>query len=109
MEDRYKQREEYETLKIELAMAEEEEKMRYQEKSLLEKRIKEREDYKKQYQLMMQERQERIARRQREEEEYRLMLLKEMEEADRVEQMNAQKARLKREEHKREVNRLLDE
>jgi hypothetical protein len=37
------------------------------------------------------------------------MILKEMEERDHLEQLNAQKARLKREEHKREAARLLEE
>ncbi len=44
-----------------------------------------------------------------EEEEYKQDMLKKMADGDRLEQMNNQKARLKREEHKKEVQRLLEE
>ena len=37
------------------------------------------------------------------------MLLQSLEERDQLVQLNAQKARLKREEHKREVTRILEE
>lgn len=75
----------------------------------MEKRIREREDFKKQFDLMMAEKAEREAQRREEEEKYREHLLSVMAEKDKLDQMNAQKARLKREEHKREASRLLEE
>jgi hypothetical protein len=60
-------------------------------KQLLEKRIRERDDYKKQVAVMIKEKEEREARRKKEEEDYRLMLLRQMEDRDRLEQLNAQK------------------
>eukprot|EP00899_Mesostigma_viride_P003369 jgi/Mesvir1/13032/Mv06025-RA.1 len=52
---------------------------------------------------------EQREREQREEEEFRARLMDKFAEDDRLEQLNAQKRRLKMEEHKREVQRLWDE
>uniref|UniRef100_A0A7S0YAH5 Meiosis-specific nuclear structural protein 1 n=1 Tax=Polytomella parva TaxID=51329 RepID=A0A7S0YAH5_9CHLO len=52
---------------------------------------------------------EREAARQKEEEEFRVMMMAKFAEDDRIEQMNAQKRRMRVLEHGREVQRLIDD
>ena len=52
---------------------------------------------------------QRAAAEKEEEERFRQQALEKLAEQDRVEQMNAQRRRLKMAEHKREVERLLSE
>lgn len=57
----------------------------------------------------MRMKEEREAAQKREEEDFRARLMAKFAEDDRLEQMNAQKRRMKQVEHAREVQRLIDE
>lgn len=59
------------------------------------------------YQMKLKE--EREAAQKREEEEFRQKMMEKFAEDDRIEQLNAQKRRMKVQEHRREVERLVEE
>ena len=58
----------------------------------------------KEYQRRLKE--ERVAEEKRIEDEFKLKLMQKFAEDERLEQMNAQKRRMREQEHKREIERL---
>ena len=97
-----------ENLRNDLVMEEREEAMRIKEKEQYERRIQERLDMMKaneEQQIIKAARAEAL---QEEEEKFREQMLAKFAEDDRIEQMNAQKRRMKQADHRREVERLID-
>jgi len=96
-------------LQIELANEEAEEKRIQADRAALEKRLRDRmemmaaNEYQKKLKL------ERLRQQEAEEEDFRRRMMDKFAEDERIEQMNAQKRRMKMMEHKREVERLLEE
>lgn len=105
---RLKEQEYMENLRNDLVMEEREEAMRIKEKEQYERRIQERLDMMKaneEQQIIKAARAEAL---QEEEEKFREQMLAKFAEDDRIEQMNAQKRRMKQADHRREVERLID-
>eukprot|EP00281_Chroomonas_sp_CCMP1168_P026003 CAMPEP_0206227742 /NCGR_PEP_ID=MMETSP0047_2-20121206/8789_1 /ASSEMBLY_ACC=CAM_ASM_000192 /TAXON_ID=195065 /ORGANISM="Chroomonas mesostigmatica_cf, Strain CCMP1168" /LENGTH=472 /DNA_ID=CAMNT_0053650921 /DNA_START=49 /DNA_END=1467 /DNA_ORIENTATION=- len=94
-------------LQIELANQEAEEKRVQADKAALERRLRDRmemmaaNEYQKKLKL------EKLQEMEREEQEFRQRMLDKFAEDERIEQMNAQKRRMKQQEHKRQVELLL--
>merc|ERR1712070_878752 len=104
-----REREELEDIRETLALEEEEERLRRKEEG----ERKKREDDK---QMMMAAAEEakmvkaaRLAKEREEEQQFRDAMLQKFAEEDKLEQMSAQRRRMKQEEHKREVERLMEE
>lgn len=103
------ERDEMERVRMELYQEEQEEANRQKEKIDMENRIRERlmlQDTMRQ-QLEMKENKKQAEKQ--EEEEFRQQMLAKFAEDDRIEQMNAQKRRMRQLEHKRAVDRLIEE
>lgn len=75
----------------------------------MERRIQQRLELQQTCQEQLAFRQLRLQAEKDEEEAFRLTMLAKFAEDDRIEQMNAQKRRLKQQEHKRAVEKLLEE
>lgn len=75
----------------------------------MEKRIRQRLELQQTCQEMMAFKQLRIQAEKEEEDAFRQMMMAKFAEDDRIEQMNAQKRRMKQLEHKRAVEKLLEE
>merc|ERR1719207_417014 len=108
MEAKSKEKEEMEYLRNELYHEEHEAELRRREQEKEEKRNQDRADMLRAYehQMAMKVEKQRVVRA--EEMALREQLLAKFAEDDRIEQMNAQKRRMKIQEHKREVERLID-
>ena len=105
---RLKEQEYMENLRNDLVVEEREEQMRIKEKEQYERRIQERLDMMKandQQQALKQARAEAL---EEEEKKFREQMLAKFAEDDRIEQMNAQKRRMKQADHRREVERLIE-
>jgi hypothetical protein len=106
--ERLREQEYMENLRNDLVVEEREEAMRLKEKEMQERRIQERLEM---IQANENQQQMKLARAQasaEEEQRYREEMLAKFADDDRVEQMNAQKRRLKQAEHRREVERLIE-
>lgn len=68
-----------------------------------------REEMKRANEHQLKLKEEREAALRREEEEFRAKMMAKFAEDDRIEQLNAQKRRMKLQDHKREVERLIEE
>ena len=101
--------EEYmEQLRADLVIEEREEAMRLKEKEMFERRVQERMDMMR---ANAQQQSLKMARAKAEDEQeasFRQQMLDKFAEDDRIEQMNAQKRRVKQAEHGREVQRLIE-
>jgi hypothetical protein len=96
-------------LQIELANQEAEEKRVQADKAALERRLRDRMEMMAANEYQKKLKMEKLAQQQQEEEEFRARMLEKFAQDERIEQMNAQKRRMKQLEHKREVERLLEE
>ncbi|CBY21895.1 unnamed protein product [Oikopleura dioica] len=101
------EQEEFEKLVCELAMNEQEERAKQAEKERDEKVIRDREELMRVHQLHTQMKLERQAAEQAQENLYRAQIMAKFAEDDRIEQMNAQKRRMKQLEHKKAVEELI--
>ncbi|CAD7928972.1 unnamed protein product [Amoebophrya sp. A120] len=108
-EARNKEAEEFEFLKNELYAEELEAQQRRKEELGMRKKLEDRAEMLKAYEDQLRLKEERRVREEREEAVFREKLLHKFAEDDRIEQLNAQKKRMKVQEHKREVERLLQE
>lgn len=75
----------------------------------MERRIRERLELQQTCQEQLAFKQLRLQAEKEEEEAFRLTMLAKFAEDDRIEQMNAQKRRMKQQEHKRAVEKLMEE
>lgn len=103
------EREEMERIRMELYLEEQEEKEREKEKDDMEKRIRQKLELQETHAQQMHFKNLRRQAELEEEDEFRKQMLAKFAEDDRIEQMNAQKRRMKQLEHKRAVEQLLDD
>merc|ERR1719387_2769077 len=108
MAARQKEKDEMEALRNELVIQETEERILQKEKEKMERAVRQRMDIalanEYQRQLKAIKREEEKA----EEETFRAAMLDKFAEDDRIDQLNAQKRRMKQLEHRREIERLLE-
>ncbi|MBN3323993.1 MNS1 protein, partial [Atractosteus spatula] len=104
-----RQREEMDRIREELCLEEQAEAERQKEIEAMEKRIRQRLEMQQTFQEQMAFKQMRQQTEREEEEAFRKMMLAKFAEDDRIEQMNAQKRRMKQLEHRRAVEKLLEE
>lgn len=102
-------KDEIENLRIELHLQEQEEHERKKEQQLLEKRIKQRLELLDAYRDHLAEKKRLIQKEREDETVFRERLLQKFAEDERLEQLNAQKQRMKKLEHKRAVDEILAE
>jgi len=95
-----------ENLRNDLDMAEREEAMRAKERAELEKKENTKQELMEAKEFQMRLKAERAAEEQRMEDEFKQKLMHKFGEDERLEQMNAQKRRMRELEHKREIERL---
>jgi len=109
MAKRQKEADDMETLRNELVIQETEERILQKEKEKMERVVQQRLDialaneYQRQLKAIKREEEKR------EEDEFRRQMLEKFAEDDRLDQMNAQKRRQKQMDHRREIERLLEE
>ncbi|WAR11219.1 MNS1-like protein [Mya arenaria] len=103
------EREEMEKIRMELHLEEQEERERQKERNLMERRIRQRLELQDQHAQQMHFKQLRQEAEQQEEENFRQQMMAKFAEDDRIEQMNAQKRRMKQIEHKRAVENLIED
>lgn len=84
-------------------------KKRAEEQAKKERAVQMREEMKRANEHQLKLKEEREAALRREEEEFRAKMMAKFAEDDRIEQLNAQKRRMKLQDHKREVERLIEE
>merc|ERR1711959_640155 len=104
-----KEREELEDIRETLALEEEEERLRRKEEGERMKSEIDKAMMMEAYNQAQAVKAERLAREAVEDEEFRQAMLAKFAEEDRLEQLSAQRRRMKQLEHKREVERLLQE
>ncbi|XP_052010081.1 meiosis-specific nuclear structural protein 1 [Xyrauchen texanus] len=104
-----RQNEEMERVRVELCLEEQAEVARQQEIEDMQKRIRQRLELQQTCQEMMAFKQLRKQAEKEEDEAFRQMMMAKFAEDDRIEQMNAQKRRMKQLEHKRAVEKLLED
>eukprot|EP00002_Diphylleia_rotans_P022168 TRINITY_DN4340_c0_g1_i1.p1 TRINITY_DN4340_c0_g1~~TRINITY_DN4340_c0_g1_i1.p1 ORF type:complete len:493 (-),score=146.93 TRINITY_DN4340_c0_g1_i1:487-1965(-) len=103
------EKERYEDIRTELAMEEAELKQRQRDREALEKKIRQQIELMQANEFFQQQRQERKRMEAAEEEKFRVMMMEKLAEEDRIEQMNAQKRRLRVEQHRRQVEDLIEQ
>ncbi|XP_055955731.1 meiosis-specific nuclear structural protein 1 [Patella vulgata] len=106
---REKEREEMERVQMELYLEEQEERERRKELSEVERKFRQRIDLQETHARQMHFKALRLQAEKDEEEIFRQVTLAKFAEDDRIEQMNAQKRRMKQLEHKRSVEALIEE
>lgn len=106
---RQAQDDEFIALVAELQREEAEAAARDAEKEKVEKRIRQKMDMLSAYEHSQRIRQEKEAAERKEEEAFRQAMLDKFAADEKLEQMNAQKRRLRQAEHKREVERMIEE
>lgn len=106
--ERLREQEYMENLRNELVVEEREEAMRQKEKEMAERRIEERLEMIRANEQQQQMKLARAEAMEIEESKYRAQMLAKFAEDDRIEQLNAQKRRMKQAEHRREVERLIE-
>ncbi|UJR33162.1 hypothetical protein I4U23_020618 [Adineta vaga] len=102
-------REEQELVRQELYLEEQEQAIRRRERDEMEVRIKQRLELQRERDEQIQFKRVRDDEVKQEEERFRQQLMAKFAEDDRIEQMNAQKRRMKQMEHKKAVDALLEE
>lgn len=102
-------REEMDRAILDLAEEEKEVEAREKEMADFEKRVRERLSMQRAYRNAMETKAAKDEAERQEEEEMRAIMMAKFAEDDRIEQMNAQKRRLKQQEHKREVEKMIME
>ncbi|XP_048749255.1 meiosis-specific nuclear structural protein 1-like [Ostrea edulis] len=102
-------REEMERIRMELYLEEQEEKERQKERDDMERKIRQRLELQSQHAQQMHFKNLRRKAEEDEEEEFRQQMMAKFAEDDRIEQMNANKRRMKQLEHKRAVEKLIDD
>ncbi|NXT44961.1 MNS1 protein, partial [Pelecanoides urinatrix] len=109
LEREQQKREELEQIRQELYLEEQAETERKKEMAEIEKRIRQRLDLRQTYEEQFALK--KVARQavQEEEEAFRQQMLAKLAEDDRIEQMNAQKRRMKQLEHRRAVEKLIED
>ncbi|KAM9860549.1 uncharacterized protein ACBR49_012903 [Aulostomus maculatus] len=108
-QEKEQQREEMEKIRQELHMEEQEEAIRQREIEEMEKKIRQRLLMQQTFQEQMAFKEMRRQAKKEEEETFRKISMAKFAEDDRIEQMNAQKRRMKQLEHKREVEKLIED
>lgn len=103
------EREEMEKVRLELYLEEQEEKEREKERTEMERRLRQRIELQQTHAQQMHFKAMRVQAEKDDEDQFRQQMLAKFAEDDRIEQMNAQKRRLKQAEHKRAVESLLQE
>merc|ERR1711959_329915 len=103
------EREELEDIRETLALEEEEERLKRKEEGERMKAAVDKQMMMEAYNQAQAVKAERLAREAVEDEEFRAAMLEKFAQEDRLEQMSAQRRRMKQEEHKREVERLMEE
>ena len=102
-------REEMDRIRTELLVEEQEEAARRQDREAIEKRLRDmialQRSYEQQFELQELRKQAELA----EEEDFRQRMMEKFAADDKIEQMNAQKRRMKQLEHKRATEQLIDE
>lgn len=109
MAKRQKEADEMEALRNELVIQETEERILLKEKEKLERAVQQRLDIALANEYQRQLKGIRRDEEKREEDEFRRAMLDKFAEDDRLDQMNAQKRRQKQLDHRREIERLLEE
>ncbi|XP_060715305.1 meiosis-specific nuclear structural protein 1 isoform X1 [Tachysurus vachellii] len=109
IENEQKHREEIEHARDLLCLEEQAEADRQKEIEEMERRIRQRLELQQSCQEQLAFKQLRLQAEKEEEEAFRLTMLAKFAEDDRIEQMNAQKRRMKQQEHKRAVEKLMEE
>ncbi|XP_062845461.1 meiosis-specific nuclear structural protein 1 [Trichomycterus rosablanca] len=109
IEIEHKQREEMERIREELYLEEQAEAARQKEIEEMERRIRQRLEMQQTCREQLAFKQLRRQAEKEEEEAFRQTMLAKFAEDDRIEQMNAQKRRMKQQEHKRAVEKLIEE
>lgn len=104
-----KEKEERENILFELQQITREEEDRRKDEAELEREIKKKIDLREANILANQFRNERLIKEKNEEEAWKQKMMEKFAEDDKIEQMNAQKRRMKKEEHKRCVAELLQQ
>ncbi|KAI8910624.1 meiosis-specific nuclear structural protein-like protein 1 [Powellomyces hirtus] len=100
---------ELEQLRVDLYQEEQEEESRRRDQELLQSRIRKRLELIDAYRNQMLEKRFRLLQEQEQEEEYRCKMMEKYAAAEKIEQLNAQKRRMKQLEHKRAVDALVEE
>ncbi|KAM6426149.1 meiosis-specific nuclear structural protein 1 isoform 2-T2 [Liasis olivaceus] len=103
------EREELEQIRAELHFEEQAEEERKKEMEEVEKKIRQRIELRNSYEEQLASRKVLLQALKEEEEAFRQAMLAKFAEDDRIEQMNAQKRRMKQLEHRREVEKLIEE
>merc|ERR1719231_1207310 len=103
------EREELEDIRETLALEEEEERLRRKEEGERKKREDDRNMMIAAAEEAKMVKEARLAKEREEEEKFRLAMMKKFAEEDKLEQMSAQRRRMKSLEHKKEVERLMEE
>merc|ERR1711937_994721 len=103
------EKDQFEAVQLELYCNEQEEKAQQSEREEKEKRMKDRLEIQRQQMCQMKQKSERKAAVAAEEEAYRQQMMDKFAYDDKIEQMNAHKRRMKQQEHKREVEQLIEE
>ena len=98
-----------EQVRQDLYLEEQEEKARLADIAQDEKKKQQREELQRQHSEQMYYKELRRQAELEEEEEFKRQMLAKFAEDDRIEQMNAQKRRIKQQEHKRAVEKLLED
>ncbi|XP_017313838.1 meiosis-specific nuclear structural protein 1 isoform X1 [Ictalurus punctatus] len=109
MEVEQRHREEMDRVREELYLEEQEEFARQKELEEMERRIRQRLELQQTCQEQLAFKQLRRQAEKDEEEAFRFTMLAKFAEDDRIEQMNAQKRRMKQQEHKHAVEKLIEE
>ncbi|KAI5088697.1 meiosis-specific nuclear structural protein 1 isoform X1 [Silurus meridionalis] len=109
IEKEQREQEEMERIREELYLEEQAEAARQKEIEEMERRIRQRLELQQSCQEQLAFKQLRLQTEKANEEAFRLQMLAKFAEDDRIEQMNAQKRRLKQQEHKRAVQKLIEE
>jgi len=104
-----REREELEDIRETLALEEEEERLRRKEEGERMKQEVDKQMMLEAYEESQQVKAERMAREAEEDEKFKQAMLAKFAEEDRLEQLSAQRRRMKQLEHKKEVERLLAE
>lgn len=103
-----KEKEELEQLRNDLHTEQLEAESRRRDELQMRKRLEDVEEMKRAYSYQMKSKEEKAKRNNEEDERMRQNLLAKFAEDDRIEFMNAQKRRMKVEQHKREADRLIE-
>ncbi|KAI8799676.1 tumor suppressor, Mitostatin-domain-containing protein [Cladochytrium replicatum] len=109
MERKERESRELEQLRVELYQEEEEERARRRDQELLESRIRKRLEMIAAYRSQIAEKRNRALQAREDEEKFRHKMMQKFAEDEKIEQLNAQKRRMKQIEHKRAVDALIEE